>query len=348
MKTFLHEERGRIMVNITDIANQLGVSPSMVSRVINGKGYVHIEKRQQILKLVKETGYVPNKAARNMATGRSYNIGVVIPDTFNIFQRQLFSIIERHLNTFGYHTLFLFVKFDSTSENDCLDRLKSEKVDGVIMLHEIKNQDFYEYLAKMNLPLISTMCNYNDVPTVKIDDKKAAFDGITHLTSLGHTKIVMICGDGFSFGHHRVEGYLQALDESGITRDEKRIIYVQQYTPESGMYGMRELLLRSKDFSAVFTASDELALGALRILQDEGIRIPEDVSLLGFDDIDIASYLHPRLTTVRQPLGEIAEQTTLSLYRCINDGTAMPNSILPHRLIIRESTCAPFPQVYPQ
>jgi LacI family transcriptional regulator len=330
------------MVNITDIARQVGVSPSTVSRVVNGKRYVNLKKREQILKIIEETGYIPNKAARNMAMGRSFAIGIVIPDTFNIFQRQLFSVIERNLDSFGYHTIFFFVKPEGVSEKECLNHMKSEKLDGVILLHEIKDPGFYEYLAVIKLPVISTMCNYRNIPTVTINDKQAAKEGVNHLISLGHKKINMICAGGFSFGSRRVEGYYEALEGNGIPRDERRLVYVPQYTPESGMYGMRELLLRSRDFSAVFAASDELALGALRSLQDEDIRIPEDVSLIGFDDIDIADYLHPRLTTIRQPIREIGEQAALYLHRVI---TAQPRMelgvLLPHRVIIRESTCVP-------
>jgi LacI family transcriptional regulator len=327
------------MVSITDIAKQVGVSPSMVSRVLNGKKYVNAEKKEQILKLIEETGYVPNKAARNMAMHRSFTIGIVIPDAFNIFQRQLFSIIERYLDSFGYHTLFFFVKPDEISEKECLNHVKSEKLDGIIMLHEVKSPDFYEYLAQLKLPVISTMCNYNNIPTIKIDDKQAAFEAVTHLTSLGHRKISLICGSGFSFGDRRAEGYQQALKESGIDWEDGRVVYVPQYIPESGMYGMRELLLRNRDFTAVFAASDELALGAIRTLQDEGIRVPEDVSVIGFDDIDIADYLHPRLTTIRQPIREIGEQSALGLHRHINSGSsAIQELIIPHKLIIREST----------
>jgi LacI family transcriptional regulator len=329
------------MINISDIAKQAGVSTSMVSRVINGKSYVNAEKKEQILKLIKETGYVPSKSARNMVMQRSFTVGVVIPDGFNIFQRQLFSVIERQLDSFGYHTLFFFVKMDSLSEKKCLDRLKTEKLDGVIMLHEIKSNEFYEYTKDARIPIISTLDNYNTIPTIKLDDNQAAFDAVNHLIQLGHQKIYMISGCSYSYGAHRLVGYHRALDGAGIKRDEKRIVDVQQYSAEAGMYAMRELLLRSRDFSAVFVSSDELALGAIRVLLDEGIRIPEEISVIGFDDIDISNYVFPRLTTIRQPIIEIGEQAATYLHQFIT-GRNDPelNIVLPHKLIIRESTCA--------
>jgi LacI family transcriptional regulator len=329
------------MVSITDIAKQAGVSASTVSRVVNGKSYVNAEKKEQIQRIIKETGYVPNKAARNMVMQRSFTVGIVIPDGFNNFQRQLFSVIERHLDSFGYHTLFFFVQMNSASEKKCLDRLKTENLDGVIMLQEIKSGEFYEYIEAAGIPIISTLHNHNNIPTVKMDDKQGAFDAVNHLVGLGHRKINMISGVSFSYGAHRLVGYYRALDEAGIQRDQKRVADVQQYNAEAGVYAMRELLLRSKDFSAVFASSDELALGAIRVLLDEGIRIPEDVSVIGFDDIDISSYLYPRLTTIRQPLVEIGEQVAMYLHRFIS-GQNDPalNIVLPYKLIIRESTCA--------
>jgi LacI family transcriptional regulator len=333
-------------INIKDIARQAGMSPSTVSRVVNGKKHVNSEKREQILKLIEETGYVPDKAARNMVLKRSFTVGIVIPDTFNMFQRQLFSIIERHLESFGYHTLFFFVKFEDQSEEACLNRLKAEKLDGVIMLHEIKNPVFYEYLSKTGLPVVTSTFHYPGISAIHVNEEQASRDAVNHLISLGHRNILMISGDGFTFGRQRAEGFFQALAEADIPWDESRVVYVRHYTPEFGMYGMRELLLRSggpgkRTCTALFAATDELAIGAIRVLTNEGIRVPEDVSVVGFDDIDIAKYIVPQLTTISQPLTEIGERTALTLYRQITGGTTKGDElILPHKLIIRESTRA--------
>jgi LacI family transcriptional regulator len=332
------------VVNITDIARQVGVSPSTVSRVVNGKPYVNAEKKAQILKIIEETGYVPSNAARSMAMERSFSIGIIIPDTFNIFQRQLFSIIERNLVSFGYYVLFFFVKPDAASEEECLTRLKKERLSGIIMLHEMKDDGFFRYLEQAEIPAVYTIDNVTGLTTVTIDDRQAAKDAVGHLTSLGHKKINMIGGSGFfTFDLKRMEGYRKALETAGLDYDDMRLVHVPLHTMESGMYGMRELMLRSRDFTAVFVDTDELALGAIRTLTDHHIRVPEDVSVIGFDDIDIANYFCPRLTTVRQPLREIGEQSALTLHRLIAGRNPVSNAaavILPHHLIIRESTCA--------
>ena len=331
------------MISIKDIAKQAGISASTVSRVVNGKKSVSSKKREQILKLIEETGYVPNRAARSMVLKRSFTVGIIIPDTFNMFQRQLFSIMERHLESFGYHTLFFFVTFEDKSEDACLNRLKSEKPDGVIMIHEMKSQLFYEYIAKTGLPVVSATFHYPGISAIHVNEERASKDAVNHLIGLGHRNIVMISGDGFTFGRQRAEGFFQALTEADIAWDKNRVVFVRHYTPEFGMYGMKELLLREgkRSFTALFAATDELAIGAIRVLNDEGLRVPEDVSVVGFDDIDIAKYMNPRLTTISQPLEDIAEKTALTLYRQITGNeTTKDELILSYKLVIRESTRA--------
>ncbi|MDR2617880.1 MAG: LacI family transcriptional regulator [Treponema sp.] len=336
------------MVNIVEIAQLVGVSPSTVSRVINGKPYVKAEKKKEILKIVEETGYIPNKAARNMVLRRSFTVGIVIPDDFNMFRRQLFSIIERHLNAFGYHTLFFFVKQDEESEKTCLDRLKSENLDGIIMLHEMKSPGFYRYLESARIPAVSTTCGSGAVPavpTVTLDDESAAVDAVNHLIGLGHRNIAMLNGKGFSYGNRRLDGYLKALEAAG-GRDCALVIEADRYSSQAGLEAMGALLDSGAGFTAVFASSDELAIGAMRALRDRGLKVPGDVSVMGFDDIDISNYLCPRLSTIRQPIAEIGEQAALMLHRFIRgekeDGAG---AVLPHTLVARESTKGTGPRV---
>jgi LacI family transcriptional regulator len=330
------------MVSIKDIAKRVGMSASTVSRVVNGKKYVNIEKREQILKLIEETGYVPNQAARHMVLQRTFTVGIVLADTFNMFQRQLFSFIERHLGAFGYNTHFFFVKFEGASEEDCLTRLKAEKLDGIIMIHEIQHASFYESVKGLGLPLVTATFSHPGFPSIHVNEEDASCEAVNHLLGLGHRKIRMISSNGLSCGGQRAEGFFRALEAAGIERNvEEQAVFVRQYNTEFGMYGMRELLLRSRDFSAIFAATDELAIGAMRVLKDEGFRIPEDVSVVGFDDLDISNYFIPRLTTVHQPLIEIGERTAQTLHRYISTGNGIKtDTVLPHKLIVRESTCA--------
>ena len=311
--------------------------------MVNGRKYVNSKKREQILKLIEETGYVPNKAARSMVLNRSFTVGIIIPDTFNMFQRQLFSIIERHLESFGYHTVFFFVSFEDQSEEACLNRLKAEKPDGVIMLHEMKNPFFYEYIQNTGLPVVTATFHYPGINAIHVNEEQASMDAVNHLIDLGHRRILMISGDGFTFGRQRADGFFQALTKADISFEKSRIVFVRHYTPEFGMYGMRELLLREgkHSFTALFAATDELAIGAIRVLNDEGLRVPEDVSVVSFDDIDIAQYMAPRLTTISQPLAEMGEKTAAALHhQILGNDVSGDELILPYKLVIRESTRA--------
>jgi len=330
-------------VSIKDIAKQAGISPSTVSRVVNGKKNVNLKRREQILKLIEETGYVPNRAARSMVLNRSFTVGIIIPDTFNMFQRQLFSILERYLESFGYHTLFFFVSFEDHSERACLNRLKAEQPDGIIMIHEIKTPVFYDYVIKNRLPVVTATFHHPEINAIHVNEEQGSRDAVNHLIGLGHRDIVMISGDGFTFGRQRVEGFFNALIEADINMDKNRVVFVPHYTAEFGMYGMRELLLRKgkHSFTALFAATDELAIGAMRVLEDEGLKVPEDVSVVGFDDIDIAKYMNPRLTTISQPLMQMGERTAVNLHRQITENIiSRDEQIFPYKLVVRESTRA--------
>jgi LacI family transcriptional regulator len=329
------------MMSIKDIAKLAGVSPSTVSRVVNEKNYVKPEIRARVLALVKETGYVPDAAARSMVLKRTFTVGIVIPDTFNMFQRQLFSTIERFLEGFGYRTLFFFVKWEPESESKCLRRLKAEKLDGIIMIHEVSDPDFYGYLAQGSVPVV--LCTFArdgfGFPSVHVDEELATRAAMNHLIDLGHRSIGLISGKHFSFGSQRVAGYRAALSSANIPIEEARIILVPSYSPEDGRAGMRELLSRNKRLTAVFAATDELAIGAARALYEVGLAVPGDISIVGFDDIDISAYLSPGLTTVRQPIVEMGKKTAELMSGLIAGETEEMGSIIfNHQLIVRESS----------
>lgn len=329
------------MMSIKDIAKLAGVSPSTVSRVINQKKYVKPELRARIMAVVQETGYVPSHAARSMVLKRSFTVGIVIPYAFNMFQRQLFAIIERQLETHGYHTLFFFAKWDPEDELQCLRRLKSENLDGVIMLHEVIHPEFYAYLAHAPMPVV--LCTFDRgnlaCPSIHVDEAAAARDATEHLIGLGHRRIGFIAGSHFSFAAQRASGYRAALESAGIAYDERLVAAVPSYIAEDGLAGMRELIGRKQDLSAVFASTDELAIGAMRAIYEAGLRVPADVSVVGFDDIDVSAYLAPGLTTIAQPIEAMGRKTAEVMSLLISgesDGDL--SAIFRHSLVVREST----------
>lgn len=328
------------MTSIKDIARLAGVSPSTVSRVLNDREYVRGEIRKKVLDIVREKGYVQNHVARSMVLRRTFTIGIVIPDTFNMFQRQLFSTIEHHLEQQGYRTMFFFVKWDSESEMACLRRIKSESLDGIIMLHEVQNPAIYKYLFEFPKPVV--LCTFGhkeyNFPSVHVDESAAAADAVEHLAANGHRRIGLIAGAHFSFSAQRSEGYRQVLERHGIGAKKEWCVTVPSYSLEAGKLGMERLLQQDKSLTAVFAITDELAIGAMRALYEAGLNVPRDVSLVGFDDIDISAFTEPGLTTIRQPILDLGEKTAALVCDLIANGKSIQAPVvLPHQLVERES-----------
>ena len=332
------------MTSIKDIAKLAGVSASTVSRVVNQREYVKPEIRERVLALVKETGYVPNNAARSMVLKRTFTVGIVIPDTFNMFQRQLFSTIEHNLERFGYRTSFFFVKWEPESELRCLHRLKGEKLDGIILIHEVVHPDFYEYLTTSALPVV--LCTFNRdesrFPSIHVDEEDAARAATRHLIELGHRRIALLSGSHFSVATQRAVGYRVALDDAGIAFDGNIIERAPSYSVEEGRHGMRSLLSRADGLTAVFAETDELAIGAIRALYEAGLSVPRDLSVIGIDDIDICAFLSPSLTTVRQPIQEMGKRTAELMSKLIaGEEEGIGSTVFGYELVVRESTVSP-------
>ncbi|GAB6276642.1 MAG: LacI family transcriptional regulator CcpA [Rectinema sp.] len=299
------------MTSIKDIARLAGVSPSTVSRVLNEREYVRAEVRQRVLDIVKEKGYVQNHVARSMVLRRSFTIGVVIPYLFNMFQRQLFASMEFFLEQHGYKTQFFFLRWSDSSEQAFLRRLKGETLDGIIFIHELDNPEIYQYIQERSLPV--ALCTFEKrefgFPAVHIDEEASAELAVDYLIQRGHHSIGCITGEHFSFGRQREDGYKRALVAHGISYSPELTVRVPSYNPEAGRTGMLTLIRQKQPLSAVFAATDELAIGAIKALCESGLKVPEDVSVIGLDDIDISAFTTPGLTTVRQPIFEMGKKS---------------------------------------
>lgn len=332
------------MTSIKDIARLAGVSSSTVSRVLNDKKYVRGEIRARVMGIVKEKGYVQNHTARSMVLRRTFTVGIVIPDTFNMFQRQLFATIEHRLEQQGYRTMFIFVTWSAESEAACLRKLKSESLDGIIMMHEVQNQAIYRYLNENPGPVVLATFGSGEFafPSVHVDETAAAEEAVSYLAGKGHRRIALLAGAHFNFSAQRAEGYRRVLERFGIEPREAWTVKVPSYSLESGRLGMERLFRQDPSITAVFAMTDELAIGAMRAVRDAGLRVPGDISIVGFDDIDISAYTTPSLTTIRQPIPEMGEMTATLICDLIAKGkSALPSILLPHSLAERESVAAP-------
>ncbi|MGM0431128.1 MAG: LacI family DNA-binding transcriptional regulator [Spirochaetota bacterium] len=338
-------------MGIREIAKKAGVSVSTVSRVLNGTKPVSQELQEKVHAAIGETGYVADYAARSMVLKKSYTVGVIMPNTSDQYHQKVFYGIEKELDRRGYKALLCLVKDpddrqESNNEVGYLDLLVRSRTDGIILLHESTRPEVYTRIRDNQIPMV--LCNidigHTRYPQVRIDDYRAAYEGTEYLLGLGHRKIGFISTFGHTMSDKRIGGYRDALEAYGVSFDPHYIAYSQD-TPEftrvslrAGKTAMRQLLHRGIDISSVFVMSDEMAIGAIQEIRETGLFIPEDISLLGFDGIELGNFTQPQLTTVGQPIEELGKQSAQLLLELISQGRLEGSDrVLPYRLIERHS-----------
>jgi LacI family transcriptional regulator len=329
-------------MGIREIADKASVSIATVSRVLNNTKPVSAEIRSRVLNVIEQEGYSPNHAARTMVLRKTQTAGLIIPEISELFHQHIFRSVEQVLVHAGYRLIVCHVRDESDSELSYLDLLGEHKVDGIILMHETEHEAVKKRLQSSELPIVQCGIRIAGLPrpVVGIDEFHAAFDGTRYLLDQGHEHIGYIGGHGPSVGENRLSGFRQALGERGLEIDEKMIAY-GEYTLESGRSAAVQLAERTPEITAVFAASDEMALGAIRGLTELGRRVPQDTSVLGFDGIELGSYATPALSTVYQPISDIGRESSRLLIELMDDPERdVPDISLPHRIVERES-CAP-------
>lgn len=329
--------------NINDIAQKARVSVSTVSRVINGSKPVSEELKRRVLAVMKRENYFPSHPAQSVARRRTHTIGVVVPKISASFHSSILEGIDEAVSEREYQLVVCRVGADSLSEVRYLDMLSRGIVDGIVLMEESASPKVLAALRRVRMPVVLATVAMPALkfPTVRVDDFTASRDATRHLLSLGHRSIGLIAGTNLTSGEHRTAGYLSALAEYGVPRESSRVSQ-GSYSFRSGYEGAQLLFERASDLTGLFAVSDEMALGAIRYLHDRGRAVPEEVSVVGFDDIDAALYCRPRLTTVNQPARDIGRTAgTLLLDTLASGKKPMRETILPHRLVIRQSTAPP-------
>jgi LacI family transcriptional regulator len=341
------------MQNLTleEIGRRAGVSRSTVSRVINNQDNVSPAARQRVLEVIEETGYQPHAAARSLAAQRTRVIGLVIPRSVQAFFAdpyfpRLIQGIAQACNANDY-TLSLFMFHSEAEERDLYPRVLSQGlVDGVIITSSLENDPLIPLLAKSDRPFVLIGRPLIDAPIsyVDADNVVGVHNAVTHLIRLGRRRIGHIAGpDDTSVGRDRKRGYIEALRERGLPV-EQELIVESDFTETSGYQAAQKLMALGAD--AIFAVSDKVAFGALRALRDAGRSVPEDVSVVGFDDLEAAAISQPPLTTVRQPIRETGVAAVETLLDVMENGDATARRvILPTQLVIRESCGAEFRQL---
>jgi LacI family transcriptional regulator len=327
---------------LEEVAQLAGVSRSTVSRVINEHPNVQQETRERVWEAIRKSGYQPHAIARSLVTKRTQIIGMVIPEAVTtLFTDPFFPILLRGAteacNEHGYQ-MMLSLFSPSADRQEIYQRLvRNAYLDGVIVASAGLNDPLISDLLRDGVPFVCVGRHPNgQVHYVDVDNAGGALMAVEHLIRLGHRRIGALSGrPDMAAGQDRLEGYRQAMEAHGIPLEDG-LIAEGDFTERSGMVGMQQLL--PAEPSAVFVASDTMAVGALRALRQAGRRVPEDIALVSFDDIPVASAIEPPLTTVRQPIRRMASLAVETLLDLIErPGSGPRRIVLPTQLVIRES-----------
>jgi LacI family transcriptional regulator len=331
---------------IKDVAKKAGRSLSTVSLAINETGYVNEETRTKVLQVVKELGYHPSRAAKGLASKRSGNLGFILSDDHfsqaEPFYTKIFLGTEFEARHHNYYILLTTVG-NTFKQHESVPRFLLERnVDGVIIAGKI-NRKLVEYIDRLELPII--LVDYSlpnkRISSVLIDNRRGAHLAVQHLVDVGHREIGFVGGD---ISHPSIEerffAYKETLVENGIAPNQNLIITDENDTGvKNGASGIQKLMEQGGRPTAIFCANDAMAIGCMQVLKQREMKIPDDVAVVGFDDIETSSHIEPRLTTVKvfkEEMGALAVRTIIEAVK--SKSRTVVNTYVPVELVIREST----------
>jgi DNA-binding LacI/PurR family transcriptional regulator len=331
------------LVSIKDIARAAQVSHSTVSRALRNSPLVNRETADRIRQIARRMGYRPSAVARSLVTKKTNTIGVVVTTIADPFIAEIVSGIEEVANDHGYSVFLANSNTDPDREIKVVHSFHERRVDGILVTASRVGALYIPLLSQMKVPivLINNQHPGEFVHSVMIDNITATREAVQHLIQLGHKRIGYI-GDRFGFQSdtERFAGYRQALEMADLPFVPELIAHGDGKA-EGAMPAMERLLALPEPPTAVFCYNDMSALGALRIIRAHGLGVPDDVSLVGFDDLFIASYTQPPLTTIRQPMRQMGHTAMEILLKLFSDPNGKTNIKLEGELIVRESTAPP-------
>ena len=337
-----------MMATILEVAKKAGVSKATVSRVLSGNGYVSQEKREHVLQAIAETGYRPNLLARNLAIKSTQTIGLVVTNTLysgNIFS-ELMLHSARMMEEQGRQLILADGKHTAEDERAAIQFLLDLRCDGIIIYPRflsIAEMDEIISLHKQPILVINRRLRRNDSYCIFSDQKLTSAAAVKHLIKLGHRDIAFITGSLDSpTGMERLSGYKSALAEQNIKINNAHIVE-GKWTAQSGVDAVDILLKRGQTFSALVASNDEMAVGALKRLAECHISVPSAVSVIGFDDIPLAPYTIPSLSSMKMPVTEMIKETINRLLSMLDGGEFEQQKVFTASLIARDSiTTGPY------
>lgn len=327
-----------------DVARAAGVSTATVSRTLMNPEKVSVQTRQKVENAVLEVGYYPHNLSRGMKRNESRTILVIVPDIGDPFFTDIIVGIEEIAAKHGYLVLIGDCRYQHKPEHTFLNLIITKQIDGMVLLGSDVPFDSRHDDQRHFPPMVmaNEFAPELELPTVNIDNLTAAFNATHYLQSLGHTRIACISGpEELPLCQYRIEGYIQAMRRMGMPVREEYLVR-GDFTHESGAECAAQLLALPEPPTAVFCHNDIMAIGALWAARKQGLTLPQDLSVVGFDDLPAAQYCSPTLTTIAQPRYEIGRQSFLLLLEQLQGHTVAKGSrLLDSDLIIRESACAP-------
>ncbi|AEV30332.1 transcriptional regulator [Sphaerochaeta pleomorpha str. Grapes] len=323
-------------VNIQEVAKQAGVSIATVSRILNNLPGYSEKTRLKVEKTIAELGYTPNAIARGLVNKKTNVIGVLLPCVTGRFSNELLRGIERIAHSQGKSVIVCNTDHNGERTMAYLKTLSEKRVDGILYISEWLTDEYGSYLKDLGIPVVLVATHRNSFPfsSVKIDDAAAAESATRYLIAKGHAHIGLITGSASDriAGKPRIDGYLKALKEASIEIDDSLIAY-GDFHFFSGITAMEKLYDTHPELTAVFATSDEMALGAIAWLHKNNIRIPQQVSVIGYDDTLDAQIAFPSLTTIHQGIEELGE----TAMRLLTEEQSIQQIILPHFVKERDS-----------
>ena len=332
-------------ITIKDIARIAEVSTATVSMILNNKGNnISSATREKVMRVVKENNYIPNSMARSLVTRKTKTIGLVIPDIANPFFPELARGAEDKANEAGYSIIYCNTDDDVEKEEKYINMLSEKMVDGIVFTNSAKRTGGLSPIDRGCIPVIlidRDLESKNIKGRVLIDNLDAAYKAVCHLIEKGRKKIVFITGALTSTtAKDRHEGYKKALKDNGIEYNEK-YVKAGEFRSDWGITSTNQILDEGLTFDAVFCGNDLIAISVLKVLKSRGYDIPKDISVVGFDDIYMASVIEPGLTTIKQPnyeMGYIAVEMLIETLEKPEQSFEQRTVILDTELIVRSST----------
>ena len=329
------------MTPIQEVAAKAGVSVATVSRVLNNNPYVKIDTREKVMQAIKELKYSPNLSGRILRRNETKVILILLPTISNPFYSTAVAAIRYVADKMGYIVMICNTESSEKKELQYLDLLKHKQADGaIVMSQEMDIKKLEEIGASHPIVQCFEYRQSDSLSFVSVDNEKAAYEAVNYLMSLGHEKIGLVgCNTQYSSAKQREEGYKRALLDANMKLDPHLIIR-GDYGFNSGYDSAIKLMERAQLPTAIFAISDMQAIGVIKALKTKGIRVPQDVSVMGFDNIAFSKIYDPGITTVNQPTYKMGSKAmTILLDQLKGESDSPQHIIMKHDLIIRESTC---------